>query len=104
MEDMDGDVQCGAKTFPIQYGLRSSQWLVTGFLGALICATFVPWWLKIYSGWYLVVVNAGVNSVLIFSLLLMWLRPLRKNFRIISAVLKADMLLGLAAIYIGRIT
>lgn len=102
MEDVEGDGQDGALTLPIRHGIRPAQILVTILLGTLILVTQAPFFLGIYGTWYLLVVNAGVNAVLLFTILSMWLKPQRSNYRLLSALLKADMLIGLAAIYIGR--
>jgi geranylgeranylglycerol-phosphate geranylgeranyltransferase len=102
MEDVEGDRKNGALTLPIRCGIRPAQILTTILLGALILITQLPFFLGIYGIWYLIVVNVGVNAVLLFTILSMWLTPERSNYRLLSALLKADMLIGLAAIYIGR--
>ena len=102
MEDVEGDKQLGAQTLPIRYGLRPAQILTTILLTALIFITQIPFFLDIYGKWYFILVNIGVNSVLLFAIISTWLKPLRSNFRVLSALLKADMLVGLAAIYVGR--
>jgi geranylgeranylglycerol-phosphate geranylgeranyltransferase len=102
IEDVEGDRSNNAQTLPIRYGLRAAKKVVTILLVMLIAVTQMPCFLNIYGIWYLVVVNIGVNTVLLFTIFLMWIRPTRSNFRLLSAILKADMLIGLAAIYLGR--
>jgi len=102
MEDVKGDAKDGAQTLPIRFGNRVAQVLTTILLMALIVITQLPYILHIYGVWYLILVNLGVNTVLIFCIISMWKKPVRFNFRILSALLKADMLIGLAAIYAGR--
>lgn len=102
MEDIDGDQQNGAQTLPIRFGLRPAQILTTIFLMALIVITQVPFFLNIYGLWYLIIVNIGVNTVLLYAICSMWKKPVKSNFRILSAMLKINMVVGLAAIYAGR--
>lgn len=101
MEDVKGDQRNGAQTLPIRYGLRSAQVLTTVFLIALIVITQIPYFLNIYGIWYLIVVNLGVNTVVLYAVFSMWRKPFAANFRILSAMLKANMVVGLAAIYVG---
>ncbi len=102
LEDVAGDRANGARTLPVVHGLRPAQWLVTFLFGLLIPGTLLPYWMGIYGRWYLLVVIAGVQVVLAGSLLVMWMRPRPPMLRRLSAVLKADMLVGLLAIYLGR--
>lgn len=102
MEDVKGDAKDGAQTLPIRYGIRPAQSLTTVLLIALIVITQLPYFISIYGMWYLIVVNLGVNTVLLYTVISMWKKPVRSNFRVLSIVLKADMLVGLTAIYVGR--
>lgn len=102
MEDVEGDAKDGAQTLPIRYGIHPAQVLTTALLIALIAITQLPFVLKIYGMWYLIVVNLGVNTVLLYTIMSMWKKPARSNFRLLSILLKADMLIGLVAIYVGR--
>jgi geranylgeranylglycerol-phosphate geranylgeranyltransferase len=102
MEDVEGDRACGAATFPVRCGLIPSQWLVTLIFVILLIATWLPYITGIYGFWYLLIVALGVQSVLIFAIVSLWSRPERANLRRLSALLKADMVVGLAAIYAGR--
>lgn len=102
MEDVSGDQAQGARTLPVAHGLRPAQWLVTALFGLLIAATLVPYYAGIYGVHYLIVVVAGVNLVLIAVIAAIWKRPTPATFRVSSALLKADMPIGLLAIYLGR--
>ncbi len=102
MEDVKGDARDGAQTLPIRYGIRPAQILTTVLLIALIIITQLPFFFNMYGMWYLITVNLGVNTVLLYTVVSMWTKPVRSNFRVLSITLKADMLVGLAAIYIGR--
>lgn len=102
MEDAEGDKINNAQTLPIQHGFRISKWFVTILFVVLICATLVPYLLNLYGFWYMVTVCIGVNLVLFFITWSMWTNSKKDNLGKLSALLKADMLIGLLAIYLGR--
>ncbi len=102
MEDIEGDRRDNAITLPVKYGLFPAQMLTTVLFVLLIVITLLPYPLGIYGSWYLWVVMAGVNTVLLFSTIMIWIHPDRKIFSKLSVLLKADMLVGLLAIYVGR--
>lgn len=102
MEDITGDRLENAKTLPIVYGIRSAQWLTTVIFSALFVATIIPFVFKIYGKYYLLIVMLGVNTLVMYTVVDIWARPSTQTFRRISALLKADMLVGLTAIYVGR--
>ena len=99
---MEGDRLHRANTLPIRFGMQPAKVLTTVLFGLLIAMTFVPFALELYGTWYLVIVMLGVNTVLLISLFSMWKTGTRSTLRVLSAVLKADMLVGLVAIYAGR--
>jgi len=102
MEDIVGDRQNGAATFPIRYGNNAAKILVTALYIILFAITYVPYALGLYGKLYVIIVTIGVNSVLVWSIISIWHDSSRRNLRLMSAVIKADMFIGLAAIYAGR--
>ena len=102
MEDVEGDQRNNARTLPIVHGQITAKWAATVVLSILFVVTFVPKILNIYGGWYLLIVLVGVNTILIYAVISMWLVPQREHFRRLSAILKADMIIGVLAIYAGR--
>jgi hypothetical protein len=52
---------------------------------------------------YLLVVIPGVDLVLAYVIWSMWRDHSRSNLHRLSNILKVDMLLGLAAIYAGKL-
>ena len=103
MEDVNGDQLNKARTMPVVFGLKISKITATCVFTVLFFVTFIPYIFNIYKIWYFIVVMAGVNTVIIFTVFSMWKTPTMHNFRKLSAFLKADMLVGLLAIYMGRI-
>ncbi|RME00107.1 MAG: hypothetical protein D6814_04235 [Calditrichaeota bacterium] len=102
LEDVPGDAALAAVTLPIRYGPRVTRVAITLVYGLLIVSTFVPYALRIYGGLYLAVVLPGVDVVLATLVALLWIRGEKANLRLYSQILKADMLVGLFAIYLGK--
>lgn len=101
MEDLEGDRRNGAFTLPVRHGLKPAQALVTGLFMVLIAVTIAPFLTRLYGIWYLLIV-AVVDAVLVVVMIEMWRNPARANLGRLSAALKADMVIGLLAIYAGR--
>lgn len=101
IEDVEGDQRVGARTLPIVWGTRKATWIAVGIMGIVILFSPVPYLLKWYGISYLVVVFFGVDLVLAY---LMW-RLLRddsaKTAAMVQKWMKADIFLGLLAIYLG---
>ncbi len=102
MEDVGGDAALNAATFPVVRGIEPARRLATAVLLVLLPVTWLPWLLGLYGRWYLLAVIAGVHSVLLVVIWSIWRRPERSTYRWSSNLLKADMLVGLLAIYAGR--
>lgn len=102
IEDQAGDQAMRARTLPLVYGLSAAQTAATVAFGLLILATLLPFYFGIYNATYLWIVIGGVDFVLVAAIYILWKNPIQYRMRQVSAVLKADMLVGLAAIYFGR--
>lgn len=102
VEDMEGDRQEGAATLPIRYGARCALGLATAVYGLVIAATLLPYLAGVYNRAYLMVVLSGVDTVVAYVVLQMWRRPEKLMLHRLSELLKADMFVGLLAIYLGR--
>lgn len=101
MEDVEGDARLNAVTYPIRYGMKKAAQLATAFLVAVIASTIIPYAIGLYGVYYFILVNAGVNTVILYVLYSLWHDQSRANLNRLSTILKWDMLVGLAAIYIG---
>ncbi len=102
IEDLKGDSSFGASTVPIELGVNFSLWLCTLVFSFLIVLTLLPYFFRIFSFWYLVVVIPGVDLVLLYVIGSMWRNRSSLNLHRLSNILKADMVLGLVAICLGR--
>jgi len=101
MEDVEGDAMDQAGTLPVKYGMKSGLIAASVFLGAVIASTIIPFVNHQYGVLYFVVVVAGVDCVVAFTMVSMWKDTTPKNLNRLSALLKYDMLIGLLAIYLG---
>jgi geranylgeranylglycerol-phosphate geranylgeranyltransferase len=101
LEDREGDLSSGASTLPIVLGAKFSLLFCSFIFITLLVLTLLPYILNIFSFAYLVLV-LGVDLVLVYVMWSMWKNGSRENLHRLSSILKADMLLGLAAIFLGR--
>lgn len=101
VQDLEGDVQHQSITFPGRFGVKPSILLVNFVFILLIVLTFLPYILNVYNDIYLWVVTFGVDLVLISVSIFLWFKNDRITLGRISHLLKLDMLIGLAAIYLG---
>ncbi len=102
IEDMEGDRADSAFTLPIRYGQKPALMISTVIFLILTGLTIMPYAMHIFGFIYLVVVIAGVDSVLIYTMISMWKNPDAANLGRLSTFLKMDMFVGLIAIYVGQ--
>ncbi len=67
----------------------------------LVLLTIVPYISGVYDIIYLIIVVAGVHLVLMAVMIRCWKDPRPVTLGKMSNILKADMLIGLLAIYAG---
>ncbi|MBK7230661.1 MAG: geranylgeranylglycerol-phosphate geranylgeranyltransferase [Ignavibacteriales bacterium] len=101
IQDIEGDSIIGYKTFPIKYGIQKSKFLILVITVSLILYTVYPFITKLYKIEYFLIVMLIVNPVLILSIKLLYDKE-KNRFKIISNLLKVDMIFGLLAIYLGK--
>ncbi len=102
MEDIEGDKKNRAITLPVRFGLIPAKWSATIIFFLLFILTIIPFMINIYGIWYFLIVLLGVNSILVYTIIRMWQHSSKKNFAQLSILLKADMIVGLLAIFAGR--
>jgi len=98
---MEGDKREGVVTYAIKHGIKQSLRLTTVIFIVLIVVTLIPYILHIYGIIYLLVIIFGIYPVLAFVIYRSWKYPNPDNLGLMSNILKADMLVGLIAIYLG---
>jgi geranylgeranylglycerol-phosphate geranylgeranyltransferase len=101
IQDREGDTSEKARTFPIIYGNKLSLILTTLNFALLTVLVFLPFLFGWYGIKYILVILFGVYPVIFFSVWSMWRNQTPGNLGFISNLLKADMLVGLLAIYLG---
>lgn len=101
IQDIEGDSKINLKTFPIKYGVETSKRFITIISIILVLFTFYPFVKELYKIEYFIIVMILVNPILIISLKLLYDKK-KNQFKIISNLLKVDMIFGLLAIYFGR--
>lgn len=102
VEDRAADSQARAQTLPIRFGERSALLMATMVFFILIAFTFFPYIFNIYGEGYFWTVLLGVDLVIALTLAVMWSNPEPNMLRRVSAVLKADIFVGLLALYLGQ--
>ena len=102
VQDLNGDRSLNASSLPIRFGIRFSLTFTTLIFSVLILSTLLPYLFDIFSLHYLIMVILGVDLVLFYVLQSMWKDPSTSNLGRLSTILKIDMFLGLAAIYVGK--
>lgn len=100
IQDVEGDRQAGAITFPIKYGFDLSFRLMRIVFIVLVFLTAIPYILDIYSLRYFMVICLGIYPVLAFVWYDSRLDNSPKNLGFLNNLLKADMIIGLLAIYV----
>ena len=101
-EDIEGDSARQIITLPIRYGKTAALKLATLIYAILIVLTLVPYGLEIFGIYYLIIVLAIVNLVVIYVLISLWRDSSSKNLSRLSIILKLNMFVGLMAIYCGQ--
>lgn len=101
IEDQTADESALARTLPIRFGPRAALILATLVFVTLTLFTLFPYFLGLYGKAYLWTVTVGVDLIILVALAFLWLRPAPAHFGRVAKILKADMLVGLVALYLG---
>ena len=101
LQDVEGDRMHSARTFAVRYGRRASLVLITVTFILLLVWTIIPYILHVYGHIYLLIILLGIYPVIIFVLYGSWKHQKSSDLGFLSNLLKADMLIGLLAIFFG---
>jgi geranylgeranylglycerol-phosphate geranylgeranyltransferase len=101
IEDIEGDRRDGANTLAVQYGPQIAAWLILFIFVVLVVVTILPYILDIYNILYMTIVILGIYPILVTVWYQTRTNPVPHRMRLMSQILKVDMLIGLAAIYLG---
>lgn len=100
IEDYKGDRAGGARTLAITRGIPTASRLSTIPLLVLVAITPLPYRAGLYNIYYLVLITMA-DVVLCWCCIRLIRSPSIEQAKTVKSVLKAVMLLGMAALYIG---
>ena len=100
LEDRAGDRRLPGRTAAIAWGERCTRVLITAIFALLIAATPWPALIGVYGPVYLGLI-AALDVLLVFVLIRLWQRDVALGF--LSKLLKAGMILGLAAFLFAKL-
>ena len=103
IQDVKGDSLSGLPSLAVKWGQRRAMYVSLVFLALVIFASPWPYFLDIYSVYYLICVIIGVDLVLIYCMLILFVNLTKKNAARVSSLMKFDIFIGLGAIYLGGI-
>jgi len=98
VEDIEGDMSCGARTLPVVAGKGAALDLSAAVFITLAVVFPVPWALGIYGDAYIVLMLGSVIPLLVASAVFA-LR--RSRIPTVRTLLKTGMFFGIAAFYLG---
>lgn len=101
IEDREGDALAHAATLPVRYGIRPARIMTTATLVLLIALTLYVAFREVYGGPFLAIVLAA-DVLMAFVAVAVWWRDTPSFMRSLSSALKLAMVIGLAAIWLGR--
>ncbi len=102
IEDIEGDLKAGIKTFPILAGVGASVKVSIAVLVILIFLTLIPYFVGIYNQIFLLLISV-VDIGLIYVIISLLKDTRKSNLNKLSNLLKFEMLIGLFAIYFGSL-
>ena len=103
IQDMKGDSMSGLSSLPIRWGQRKAMYVSFIFLALVIFISPWPYFLDLYSIYYLICVVLGVDLVLIYCMLLLRAGPTEQSAAKVANVMKFDIFVGLGAVYLGSL-
>jgi geranylgeranylglycerol-phosphate geranylgeranyltransferase len=101
IEDRQGDAHHRASTFPIRFGVRPARAVTSFSLVLLVAVTVLAYMRSHYDDVYLRIVSVA-DVLLLYVAVAVWWNETPAHMRRLSTVLKASMVVGLAAIWFGR--
>ncbi|GAB5520643.1 MAG: geranylgeranylglycerol-phosphate geranylgeranyltransferase [Rhodothermales bacterium] len=100
IEDMTGDAEVGAKTWPLVMGVRPAAWTAVGVLALTVLLTPVPYVAFGYAELYLLLI-LPTTALLVRAAWMMLADAPQAQASRASRLLKGTMLLGIAALALG---
>lgn len=101
LEDAEGDAALAANTVPILFGELPAKILTTILFIGLIFGVLIPYFKNIYNATYFIIVLVGVDAPILYITFRLWRAKSSGEYRHLSQILKADMFVGLLAVFVG---
>jgi geranylgeranylglycerol-phosphate geranylgeranyltransferase len=101
VEDIAGDQAAGIRTLPQVIGIGKALVVVLAVFVVLILLTFMPALLGWFGKWYKIIAVYIVELPLLAFLIFLWGNPSVRMLKIGSRLLKAGMVMGMAALLAG---
>lgn len=102
IQDIEGDRAVNARTIPLTIGIPSTRILIFLLTIMLMIGALVLYFLDIYGIFYLLVLIFAVEFPLVYFLYSISRDSSAENCGRLSSLLKADIFLGLLALFLGR--
>jgi geranylgeranylglycerol-phosphate geranylgeranyltransferase len=99
IQDMKGDAKNAANTFPVKFGISPAVRLIWINFMLLIFLTILPYWTNWYGLNYFLIVVFGMYPIIFYALITILKNTDPGHLGFLSNLLKADMFIGLLAIY-----
>lgn len=99
IQDLKGDSENAAGTFPVKFGIAPAVRLIWLNFLLLTFLTALPFWAKWYGLNYFLIVILGMYPVIFYVMISILKNTESKHLGFLSNLLKADMFIGLLAIY-----
>lgn len=103
IEDVKGDSIKGLSSLPLRFGQRKAMYISLIFLVAIIFFSPLPYFLGIYSIYYLICVVFVVDFILIYCISILFTKFTEKTAAKVSNLIKLDIFFGLGALYLGSL-
>lgn len=103
VQDVRGDREAYARTLPGVFGERAGILLAAAVFALLVVVTPLPFMQGLYGYVYLIMVLVGVDLVLAVIIASLLSRRRWMDLRRASTLIKMDMVVGLAALLVGRL-
>ena len=99
--DLEGDRSAGLRTFPVLAGEKKSAILAIILSTMIGAGALIPYFLGFYGLKYLIILIFGIEFPLFYVLLTLVKSPTITNCKRIAQILKACIIVGLLAVYLG---
>ena len=103
IQDVKGDDVGGLSSLATRLGQRKAMYVAFVFLALVIVISPLPYFMRIYSVYYLICVVLGVDLVLTCCILILLLNLTEVSAARVATIMKFDIFVGLGAIYLGGI-